>query len=71
MAKQRSQGIAMENGGYVYASPMESAVLTLQMQGVSLEQESTIAPNHALFSWMEEEETVFANDTFISKTPQV
>lgn len=50
---------------------MESAVLTTQMQGMSLEQEFDIAPNHALFSWMEEEETMFANDAFISKTLQV
>lgn len=49
--EQCSQGIARENGGYVYASPqMESVVLTVQMKGMSLEQESNIAPDHALFS---------------------
>lgn len=41
------------------------------MQGMSLEQESKITPNHALFSWMEEEDDVFANEASTSKDPQV
>lgn len=31
------------------------------MQGMSLQQEVEIAPNHALFSWMEEEDAVLTN----------
>lgn len=72
MAEQHSQGPTPNHEGYVYPSPqMECVVLTTQMQGMSLEQESNITPDHALFLWMEEEEIVFANDTLISKTSQV
>lgn len=34
---------------------MDNVVLTVQMQGMLLEQEAGISPDHTLFSWMEED----------------
>lgn len=43
---------------------MDNASLTAQMQSMSMEQEAKITLDHALFSWMEEEEIVLTNDAF-------
>lgn len=72
VAKQYIQGSTSDLGGYVYASlQMENMVLIVQIQGMSLEQETYIDLDHTLFSWMKEEESVFANDASTSKASQV
>lgn len=48
---------------------MDNVALIAQMQGISLEQEVEITPNHTLFSWMEGEDVVFGNDSLVSKVP--
>lgn len=47
----------------VYTSlGMDNESLVAQMQGMSLQQEVEITPDHELFSWMEDEGAVFTND---------
>lgn len=43
------------------------------MQGMSIEQETKIASDHALFSWMEDEDVVLTNNAIASSlgAPQV
>lgn len=53
----------------VYASlGMDNASLTTQMQGISMEQEVEFTLDHALFSWMEDEDVVLMNDPSPSST---
>lgn len=51
----------------VYASPgMDNASLIAQTQGMSIQQEAEIAPNHALFSWKEDKDVMLTNDAATS-----
>lgn len=38
---------------------------------MSLEQEVDIAPDQALFSWLEEEDVVYENETLMTSVPLV
>lgn len=50
-------------GKSAYTSPsMDNVAFVAQMQGMSLQQEAEITPNHALFSWMEGDDIVLNND---------
>lgn len=52
---------------------MDNVALIIQMQGMSIEKEMEIAMDHALFSWMEDEDTMLTNVTIASssRSPQV
>jgi len=59
-------------GPYQYRSPgVQNTTMIAQMQGMSVEKEGEISPEHVLFSWIEEEESVFINEASTSKNPQV
>lgn len=52
----------------IYASPgMDNASLITQMQGMPMQEETKIALDHALFSWMEDEDAVLTNGATTSK----
>lgn len=66
IAEQRSLDVTSDESVYVSPS-MDNASLIAQMQGMSMQQEIKIAPDHALFSWIEDKDAVLTNGATTSK----